>query len=235
MAYGVNVGKEQGVALEKWKSGLQDLAGAASDFGGVEKAVGTMEGVYANAPAHLQQAQNQGILNMKQQAGNAAGMMAGRGGASNAMSSGAGMANSAAMSTGIGTFMNDIAAQKANMAVQGAQFGLQSQEMMHDYRLTKAETQNTINSQMIKEDYAGKKENANKLVIETEVQSLVNAHMLTGNDPEAFRKAVQQYAASFPPDIQASIYAIAHQQAASKGASGATVYWLMGGKGSWEE
>jgi hypothetical protein len=212
MAYGVNVGKEQGVALEKWKSGLQDLAGAASDFGGVEKAAGTMEGVYANAPAHLQQAQNQGILNMKQQAGNAAGMMAGRGGASNAMSSGAGMANSAAMSTGIGTFMNDIAAQKANMAVQGAQFGLQNQGMMHDYRLAAAETQNTANAALIDQEYWEKMQNAQKLAMETEVESIANEYLLTKIDEKGFMEALKAYAATFPPDVQASIMSMGNKQ-----------------------
>jgi len=121
MAYGVNKGKSQVEALKNWETGLRDIAAKASDLGGIQGGVDAVEGFYANAPAQLQQQQNQGLFALRQQAGDAAGMLAGRGGASNAMSSSAASAQSAAMASGVGQFMGDIAAQRSNLAFQSAQ------------------------------------------------------------------------------------------------------------------
>jgi hypothetical protein len=212
MAYGVNKGKSQVEALKNWETGLRDIAAKASDLGGIQGGVDAVEGFYANAPAQLQQQQNQGLFALRQQAGDAAGMLAGRGGASNAMSSSAASAQSAAMASGVGQFMGDIAAQRSNLAFQSAQSQLQNAQLMQDYRLAGAETQNAINSQMLSEDYAGKMQDANKLALQSEVESIANKYLLTEHDPKGFMDALKAYAATFPPDVQASIMAMGNKQ-----------------------
>lgn len=222
MAYGVNVGQETAKGLEKWNKGVQNLAAADADYGGVTNAVGAVEGAYAQAPGQLQQTQNQGLFAMQQQAGNMAGVMSGRGGASNAMSSGAGSANAAAMSTGIGSFMNDIAAQRAGLAIQGAQTNLTNQETLQGYKTTAAASQNAVNAQMLDQDYWNKMQGAQKQAIYDEIQSMANTFLLTGNNDQAgYLNAVKQYASTFPPDVQASIMSMAAQEAKAKGGDAA--------------
>jgi hypothetical protein len=218
MAYGVNKGKSQVEALKNWETGLRDIAAKASDLGGIQGGVDAVEGFYANAPAQLQQQQNQGLFALRQQAGDAAGMLAGRGGASNAMSSSAASAQSAAMASGVGQFMGDIAAQRSNLAFQGAQSQLQNAQLMQDYNLAAAETQNTVNAALIEQDYFDKLEGANQLALTEEMDGLLRAQELTGKlDTQKYIQSVQQYAAQLPPEAKVVVYKAAIAALAKKG------------------
>lgn len=134
----LNVGQNKSYWNKKAIEGITGVAEAQKNIGGVENTAAGIGQAYGGLNKVFDQQQNAGVTGMRQIAGQQFASMAGRGGASNAMASaGVGAAN-AQMATQMGTFMSDIAAQRAQAAIAGAQAQYDVEKDLYDYRQSAA-------------------------------------------------------------------------------------------------
>jgi len=178
--------------FEMAKKARESLAGveeAQKNIGNVEGAVQGVQQAYAGLPSMFDQAQAAGTYNMRRTAGQQFAAMAGRGGASNAMASaGAGAANEA-MAGQMAQFSSDLAAQRAQAALAGANADLANQASLYDLRQNAAVAGMDAATTYFEQDIGGKMEAGFKTMIENEALKLV-----MGGDFEAATAWIMSFA-----------------------------------------
>lgn len=134
----LNTGENKTYWNKKAIQGITDVAEAQKNIGGIESSAQNLGNVYGGLQSALDQQQNAGIYQMRRMAGQQFANVAGRGAASNVMASGAADSAASAMSGQVGQFMTDIANQKAQAAIAGAQAQYGAEKDLYDYRQTAA-------------------------------------------------------------------------------------------------
>jgi 3-oxoacyl-ACP reductase-like protein len=162
--------------FEMAKKARESLAGveeAQKNIGNVEGAVQGVQQAYAGLPAMFDQAQAAGTYNMRRTAGQQFAAMAGRGGASNAMASaGAGAANEA-MAGQMAQFSSDLAAQRAQTALAGANADLANQASLYDLRQNAAVAGMDAATTYFEQDIGGKMEAGWLAMTSDQMQSII--------------------------------------------------------------
>ena len=134
----LNAGENKSYWNKKAIQGITDVAEAQKNIGGIESSAQNLGNVYGGLQGALDQQQNAGIYQMRRMAGQQFANVAGRGAASNVMASGAADSAASAMSGQVGQFMTDIANQKAQAAIAGAQAQYGAEKDLYDYRQSAA-------------------------------------------------------------------------------------------------
>lgn len=134
----LNTGENKSYWNKKAIQGIADVAEAQKNIGGIESSAQNLGNVYGGLQGALDQQQNAGIYQMRRMAGQQFANVAGRGAASNVMASGAADSAASAMSGQVGQFMTDIANQKAQAAIAGAQAQYGAEKDLYDYRQSAA-------------------------------------------------------------------------------------------------
>ena len=164
--------------FEMAKKARESLAGveeAQKNIGNVEGAVQGVQQAYAGLPSMFDQAQAAGTYNMRRTAGQQFAAMAGRGGASNAMASaGAGAANEA-MAGQMAQFSSDLAAQRAQAALAGANADLANQASLYDLRQNAAVAGMDAATTYFDQDIGGKMEAGFREKLRNEAQSILQS------------------------------------------------------------
>ena len=158
---------------KKAKESLAGVEEAQKNIGNVEGAVQGVQQAYAGLPAMFDQAQAAGTYNMRRTAGQQFAAMAGRGGASNAMASaGAGAANEA-MAGQMAQFSSDLAAQRAQAALAGANADLANQASLYDLRQNAAVAGMDVAETYFDQDIGGKMEAGFKTMLSQQAQTIL--------------------------------------------------------------
>lgn len=175
-------------AAKRFKQGIEGVEAAQQNIGNVEGAVQGVQQAYAGLPSMFDQAQAAGAYNMRRTAGQQFAAMAGRGGASNAMASaGAGAANEA-MAGQMAQFSSDLAAQRAQAALAGANADLANQASLYDLRQNAAAAPVDAAAAYFAQDIGGKMESGFQTMLANDAKKMV-----MGGDFEAAQNWIKSF------------------------------------------
>lgn len=173
-SYGIgNKGQTDLDMARKLKQHILAVEQAQADIAGVENAAQSYVGSFDQMPGILNQAQQSGLYEMNRLAGRQFAAAAGRGGASNVTASAGAGATTSQMAGQMGTFMSDIAAQRAQAAMQGAQAKYQTQADLWGMRQDAAAAGVDAGQAYFETDIGNVLQNAGKLALQEEARNII--------------------------------------------------------------